>query len=100
MIDSKEGDPHWDIRPSPRFGTVEVRVMDTPLTSRRRSPSLIHPDPRLLAADGEVAFKHNPDDYLLYPFNRYRACRCWSEGITTDVHSGEQRQLLRRRFYS
>ncbi|MGC6746724.1 glutamate-cysteine ligase family protein [Escherichia coli] len=31
MIDSIK-DLHWDIRPSPHFGTVEVRVMDTPLT--------------------------------------------------------------------
>ncbi len=31
MIDSIK-DLHWDIRPSPAFGTVEVRVMDTPLT--------------------------------------------------------------------
>ncbi|VEC58836.1 Carboxylate-amine ligase YbdK [Klebsiella aerogenes] len=31
MIDSMK-DLHWDIRPSPQFGTVEVRVMDTPLT--------------------------------------------------------------------
>lgn len=29
MIDSMK-DLHWDIRPSPQFGTVEVRVMDTP----------------------------------------------------------------------
>lgn len=35
MIDSMK-DLHWDIRPSPRFGTVEVRVMDTPLTITRR----------------------------------------------------------------
>ncbi|KNC89105.1 YbdK family carboxylate-amine ligase [Trabulsiella odontotermitis] len=31
MIDGIK-DLHWDIRPSPDFGTVEVRVMDTPLT--------------------------------------------------------------------
>jgi carboxylate-amine ligase len=41
----------------------------------------------------ERPFKHHPDDYLLYPFNRYQACRYGLEGINTDVHSGEQRQL-------
>lgn len=35
MIDSIK-DLHWDIRPSPHFGTVEVRVMDTPLTLATR----------------------------------------------------------------
>ncbi|SQC41866.1 carboxylate-amine ligase [Klebsiella pneumoniae] len=29
MIDSMK-DLHWDIRPSPQFGTVEVRVMTPP----------------------------------------------------------------------
>lgn len=35
MIDSIK-DLHWDIRPSPHFGTVEVRVMDTPADARPR----------------------------------------------------------------
>ena len=34
MIDSIK-DLHWDIRPSPQFGTVEVRVMDTRSEERR-----------------------------------------------------------------
>ena len=28
-------DFYWDIRPKPEFGTIEVRVMDTPLTIAR-----------------------------------------------------------------
>lgn len=28
-------DLHWDVRPKPEFGTVEVRVCDTPLTVER-----------------------------------------------------------------
>lgn len=51
MIDSMK-DLHWDIRPSPRFGTVEVRVMDTPLTVSRGEYRRVYPDHRLLAADG------------------------------------------------
>jgi carboxylate-amine ligase len=39
IVDSIK-DLHWDIRPSPHFGTVEVRVMDTP--SRFHTP-LISP---------------------------------------------------------
>ena len=26
---------YWDIRPKPEYGTVEIRVCDTPLTVRR-----------------------------------------------------------------
>lgn len=92
MIDSMK-DLHWDIRPSPRFGTVEVRVMDTPLTVAQaiNIAGFIQTLACWLLA--ERPFKHHPDDYLLYPFNRYRACRYGLEGINTDVHSGEQRQL-------
>jgi carboxylate-amine ligase len=39
----------------------------------------------------ERPFKHQPEDYLLYPFNRYQACRYGLDGINTDVNSGEQR---------
>lgn len=39
----------------------------------------------------ERPFKHQPEDYLLYPFNRYQACRYGLDGINTDVNGGEQR---------
>ena len=84
-------DLHWDIRPSPRFGTVEVRVMDTPLTLAQavNIAGFIQIVACWLLT--ERPFKHHPDDYLLYPFNRYQACRYGLDGINTDVHSGEQR---------
>ncbi len=28
-------DIYWDVRPKPEFGTVEVRVFDTPLSVRK-----------------------------------------------------------------
>lgn len=89
MIDSMK-DLHWDIRPSPRFGTVEVRVMDTPLTITRavNIAGFIQIIACWLLT--ERPFKHQPEDYLLYPFNRYRACRYGLDGIKTDVNSGEQ----------
>ncbi len=95
MIDSMK-DLHWDIRPSPQFGTVEVRVMDTPLTlarGRSTSPALFRPSACWLLT--ERPFKHQPDDYLLYPFNRYQACRYGLDGTLTDVRSGEQRSIRR-----
>ena len=92
MIDSIK-DLHWDIRPSPHFGTVEVRVMDTPLTLAQAINVAGFIQTLACWLLTERPFKHHPDDYLLYPFNRYQACRYGLEGITTDVHSGEQRQL-------
>ncbi len=70
MIDGMK-DLHWDIRPSPRFGTVEVRVMDTPLTVAQAINAAS--SSRLacwLLTEGRL---NRTDDYLLYPFNRYRA---------------------------
>ena len=92
MIDSMK-DLHWDIRPSPRFGTVEVRVMDTPLTLAQAINAAGFIQTLACWLLTERPFKPHPDDYLLYPFNRYQACRYGLEGINTDVHSGEQRQL-------
>lgn len=89
MINSIK-DLHWDIRPSPHFGTVEVRVMDTPLTLSHaiNLAGFIQALSHWLLA--ERPFKHQERDYLLYKFNRFQACRYGLEGLITDVHSGEQ----------
>ncbi|MGG7444623.1 YbdK family carboxylate-amine ligase [Kosakonia oryzendophytica] len=89
MIESIK-DLHWDIRPSPHFGTVEVRVMDTPLTLSHaiNVAGFIQALAHWLLA--ERPFKHQERDYLLYKFNRFQACRFGLDGILTDVHTGEQ----------
>ena len=65
MIDSIK-DLHWDILPSPHFGTVEVRVMDTPLTLSHavNMAGLIEATAHWLLT--ERPFKHQEKDYLLY----------------------------------
>ncbi|ELO0857345.1 YbdK family carboxylate-amine ligase [Citrobacter amalonaticus] len=92
MIDSIK-DLHWDIRPSPHFGTVEVRVMDTPLTLSHaiNMAGLIQATAHWLLT--ERPFKHQERDYLLYKFNRFQACRFGLEGILTDVHTGDHHSL-------
>ena len=92
MIDSIK-DLHWDIRPSPHFGTVEVRVMDTPLTLSHaiNITGLIQATAHWLLT--ERPYKHQERDYLLYKFNRFQACRFGLQGILTDVHTGEQRTI-------
>ncbi|MDN2485810.1 YbdK family carboxylate-amine ligase [Kosakonia sacchari] len=89
MIESIK-DLHWDIRPSPHFGTVEVRVMDTPLTLSHavNVAGFIQALSHWLLT--ERPFKHQPQDYLLYKFNRFQACRYGLEGLITDVHTGER----------
>jgi len=92
MIESIK-DLHWDIRPSPGFGTVEVRVMDTPLTISHAVSlaGFIQALSHWLLA--ERPFKFQERDYLLYKFNRFQACRFGLKGVITDVHTGEQRTI-------
>ncbi len=65
MIDSMK-DLHWDIRPSPVFGTVEVRVMDTPLTIGQAVNIAGFIQTLACWLLNERPFKHQPEDYLLY----------------------------------
>ncbi len=83
MIDSMK-DLHWDIRPSPQFGTVEVRVMDTPLTLAQaiHIAGFIQTTACWLLT--ERPFKHQPDDYLLYPLTAIRpAATGWTGPLPT-----------------
>ena len=92
MIDSIK-DLHWDIRPSPHFGTVEVRVMDTPLTLGHaiNIAGLIQATSHWLLTTRP--YKHQEKDFLLYRFNRFQACRYGLEGILTDVQTGEHKTV-------
>jgi carboxylate-amine ligase len=87
-------DFYWDIRPKPEYGTVEVRVCDTPLTVDRAA---------LLAAYVQVLshflLDRRPrmpreDDYLAYSYNRFAACRFGLDAVYVDPPTGAH-QLLR-----
>lgn len=86
-------DMHWDIRPRPDLGSVEIRVMDTPLTLHHavNIAGFIQSLACWLLA--ERPFKYQERDYLLYNFNRFQACRYGLQGTLTDVHSGKQNTL-------
>ncbi|SOY90224.1 YbdK family carboxylate-amine ligase [Cupriavidus taiwanensis] len=73
-------DFYWDIRPKPEFGTIEVRVMDTPLTVQRACDiaAYIQMLARYLLLSRP--FMPQEDDYLVYTFNRFQACRFGLEG--------------------
>jgi len=68
-------DFYWDIRPKPEYGTIEVRVMDTPLTVQRaaRLAAFIQSVSRYLLLERPI--RPAADDYLVYTFNRFQACR-------------------------
>lgn len=86
-------DFYWDIRPKPEYGTVEVRVMDTPLTigQAARIAAFIQTLARWLMID--KPFHPHEDDYLTYTFNRFQACRFGLDGIWVDPERGTQLRL-------
>jgi carboxylate-amine ligase len=86
-------DFYWDIRPKPEFGTVEVRVMDTPLTVTLAAQlaAYIQAVSRYLLV--ERPQRPQEDDYLVYTFNRFQACRFGFGGTYVDPRSHEQRSI-------
>jgi glutamate---cysteine ligase / carboxylate-amine ligase len=86
-------DFYWDIRPKPEFGTVEVRVFDTPLCVERAAALAIYVQSiaRLILAG--PALDITEDAYLAYTFNRFQACRFGIHGEIVDPISRERRPL-------
>lgn len=86
-------DFYWDIRPKPEYGTIEVRVLDTPLTIEKAAAlaGYIQCLARWLRI--ERPFEPAEDDYLPYTFNRFQACRFGLDGVFVDPKTGEHRTL-------
>jgi carboxylate-amine ligase len=73
-------DFYWDIRPKPEYGTVEIRVCDTPLTVEHAA--LLGCYAQLLARWilTERPFEVDDNFYLLYQYNRFEASRYGLDG--------------------
>ncbi|OXH94533.1 glutamate--cysteine ligase, partial [Burkholderia multivorans] len=86
-------DFYWDIRPKPGYGTIEVRVMDTPLSVDRAAAiaCYIQTLARYLLIDRPLTLTE--DDYLVYTFNRFEACRFGLEGTCVNPQTGERRTI-------
>lgn len=86
-------DFYWDIRPKPEFGTVEVRVMDTPLTLAKATALAAYVQALARWLLVEKPCRIEEDDYLLYEFNRFQACRFGLDGVMVDSRTGEHVSL-------
>ena len=86
-------DFYWDIRPKPEYGTIELRVCDTPLTVERAAALACY----LQAICRRLLDRVEPapleDDYLVYTFNRFQACRFGLEGTMVDPQTRESRTI-------
>lgn len=86
-------DFYWDIRPKPEYGTVEIRVCDTPLTVEHAADLAAYA--QALAGflldhrDGRVS----AETYLVHSYNRFQACRFGLAGQVVDPATSEQRTI-------
>lgn len=87
-------DFYWDIRPKPEYGTIELRVCDTPLSVEHAAALAAYLQAlcRYLLKDNEAAPAE--DDYLVYNYNRFQACRFGLDG--TVVHPKTYEQISMR----
>src|SRR5450830_1434901 len=74
-------DFYWDIRPKPEYGTVEIRVCDTPLTIEHAAHLGAYAQLLARWILTERPFVIRDDFYLLYQFNRFEASRFGLNGM-------------------
>ena len=84
-------DFYWDIRPKPEFGTIELRVCDTPLSLARAAALAIYAQTlaRWLLEARPLA--PSADVYRVYGYNRFLACRF---GLSAEIIDPYARRRL------
>lgn len=87
-------DFYWDIRPKPEYGTIELRVCDTPLTVERAAALACYLQALCRYLLMQAGTGPAEDDYLVYNYNRFQACRFGLDG--TLVHPKSHESLLLR----
>jgi carboxylate-amine ligase len=86
-------DFYWDIRPKPEYGTIEIRVCDTPLTVARAAALAAYAQTLARWLLEERPDPVTEDVYLAYTYNRFQACRFGLEGEIVDPLSGARRSI-------
>jgi carboxylate-amine ligase len=94
IVDSMK-DFYWDIRPKPEYGTVEIRVLDTPLTVEHAAQLAAYAQTLAHYLLTQRPFAPSEDIYLVYKHNRFQACRYGLAGTYVDAHARDQRPLQR-----
>jgi carboxylate-amine ligase len=86
-------DFYWDIRPKPEYGTVEIRVCDTPLTVDRAAQIAAFAQALARWLFEARPVEVTPDLYLTHSHNRFQACRHGFAGTLIDAASGRARSI-------
>lgn len=86
-------DFYWDIRPKPEYGTIELRVCDTPLTVERAAALACYLQTLCRYLLTRVEPPPTEDDYLVYNYNRFQACRFGLDGTLVHPKTHETMSL-------
>ncbi|EKD70580.1 MAG: hypothetical protein ACD_46C00485G0005 [uncultured bacterium] len=86
-------DFYWDIRPKPEFGTIELRICDTPLTVGRATELAAYAQ-MLAHWLLETRPMLSRDIYLTYLVNRFRAARYGLEAVIIDPIHRQHKPLI------
>jgi carboxylate-amine ligase len=86
-------DFYWDIRPKPEYGTIEIRVFDTPLTVGRAADLAAYAQALAAGVREDRGWSPHPSQQLVYSYNRFQACRFGFGATIVDPSTREQRPL-------
>ena len=77
-------DFHWDVRPQPELGTVEIRICDCPLTLQKAKMIVAYAQSLVQYLLETKPFQLTNDLYFLYHHNRFQATRYGYDGEFID----------------
>jgi carboxylate-amine ligase len=86
-------DFYWDVRPKPEYGTVELRVCDTPLTVRRAALLAAYAQSIAAYHFAERPLQPSRTAYLVNSFNRFEACRYGFRGDMVDPYESRKKKI-------
>lgn len=86
-------DFYWDIRPKPEFGTVEIRVCDTPLTVAEAAEFAAYAQMLARRILDEDRMPPLQPLYRTYAYNRFLACRYGLHAELVDPEMRTRRTL-------
>jgi carboxylate-amine ligase len=83
-------DFYWDIRPKPEYGTIEIRVCDTPLEIETAIALGAYAQTLAARVFADPTLQPQQDTYLTYSYNRFQACRFGLSGLVVDPIEGNK----------
>jgi carboxylate-amine ligase len=86
-------DFYWDVRPKPEYGTVELRVLDTPLQPRFAAALACYARELCMEVCSRPGTWPADDSRELYAWNRFNAAKDGVEALWIDPSSGVARPV-------